>query len=67
LSTEIAGLQTAASGLLSVLTEAAGGAGRWKGAVRSEIGAGQTEEITQLVVRANLANMRPRRSPPGTS
>lgn len=66
LAASLAGLQTAANGMLVVLAEVTAGAGRWTAAVRSETGAGQTTVLTHVVPRPNLANMRPRRSPNAT-
>lgn len=57
---------TAAQGLKAELSEVAAGVGRWRPCVVSlaTFGVIDANLITDLTVRPNLANMRPRRSPP---
>lgn len=64
----MAGLQIAANGLTVELAEIVGGAGRWSPCVISNTpGPVPTSAIiAEVVARPNLANMRPRRSPPST-
>lgn len=58
----LASWTTAAQDLLTNINEV-GGAGVWSPVVHSTVGGGINNTIEQVVVRPNIANMRPRRSP----